>query len=299
MSKLSQHNNPQQASRRDFLVHSAGIVSAAAVAANLGIAADTCRAQGVDNENKDAKSQLPACLDYGRSFICNTSPDNSVRFWIESRTTVIDDSCGTATEFYQCGSCKSENTFAEKDLFIADNYDFIPIFGGKDAEDLLVFRRPARLSDNYRTIVKSEKYWGKPILKLRQGQNVRVIETWEEIRDVTAAALPIVSRTEIANPQTKLRAVIECPVKTMNIAHPGKIYQVDTGPIAFADISRRAEPLIDCLSLAFVAFNAPHFADFIIEQPTAVSEGGKELCKIYHYSNPFSLPAKNTLFALE
>ena len=138
----------------------------------------------------------------------------------------------------------------------------------------------------------------KPVLKLRQGQNVRVLDTWEDIRDATAAAVPIVSQTEISNPETKLRAIIECPVKTMNIAHPSKMYQVDTGPIAFADLSRRAVPMIDCLQLAFVAFNGPHFADFVIEQPTAVTEGGKDLCQIYHYSNPVSLPAKNTLFAL-
>ncbi len=297
MSSTPLNRNPERASRREFLARTANTVSASAVAASLAMAGGVCHAQ--ENSNgKGAKSQTPACLDYGLSFICNTSPQNSVRFWVESRTTVIDDSNGVATDFYQCASCKSEHTFAEKDLFQEDNYDFLPILGGKDVEDLLVFRRPARLSDSYRTIVKSEDYWGKPILKLRQGKNVRVLNTWEEIRDATAAALPIVSRTEIVNPETKLRAIIECPVKTMNIAHPTKMYQTDTGPVAFPDLSRRAEPLIDCLSLAFIAFNAPHFADFVIEQPTAVTEGDKELFKVYHYSNPVSLAAKNTLLAL-
>jgi hypothetical protein len=223
---------------------------------------------------------------------------NAVRFWVESRTTVIDDSTGISTEFYQCASCKSERTFAKKNLFAEDNYDFLPIFGGQDAEDLLIFRRPARLSDRYRQITKSEQVWGKPILKLHQGQLVSVLNTWEEIRDATAAGVPIVGRTEIKNPETKLRAIIECPIKTMNISLERKMYQVDTGPVAFPDLSRRFDPLISSLSLAFVAFNAPHFADFVIEQPTPTTEAGKELCKIYHYSNPISLPAKNTLLAV-
>ena len=292
-----QKMNPERASRRDFLARTANTVSASALAASLAMAEGVCHGRE-SGDVKDNVSQTPACLDYGLSFICNTSPLNSVRFWIESRTTVIDDASGVSTDFYQCASCKSENTFAQKDLFHADNYDFLPILGGKDVEDLLVFRRPARLSENYRTIVKAEDYWGKPVLKLRQCQKSRVLESWEDIRDATAEALPIVSRTEIANPENKLRAVIECPVKTMNIAHPSKMYQVDTGPIAFADLSRRAEPLIDCLSLAFIAFNAPHFADFVIEQPTAVKEGGQELYRIYHYSGPISLAANNTLLAL-
>jgi hypothetical protein len=49
--------------------------------------------------------------------------------------------------------------------------------------------------------------------------------------------------------------------------------------------------------LAFVALNLPHFADFVIEQPTAVVEDGEELFKVYHYSDPFSLPAKNLVLA--
>ena len=87
------------------------------------------------------------CLDYGRSFLCGTVPMNNVRFWVESRTTIFDDKARTATVFYQCASCKSENTFGEKDLFLSDNYDFLPIFGGGH---WLIFRRPARISPNYR-----------------------------------------------------------------------------------------------------------------------------------------------------
>jgi len=67
------------------------------------------------------------CLDYGRSFLCGTVPLNNVRFWVESRTTIFDDQAHTSTVFYQCASCKSENTFGEQDLFLSDNYDFLPI----------------------------------------------------------------------------------------------------------------------------------------------------------------------------
>jgi hypothetical protein len=73
---------------------------------------------------------------------------------------------------------------------------------------------------------------------------------------------------------------------------------VDTGPVAFPDLSKRYEPRIDSLRLAFVAFNTPHFADFVIEQPTKVIEEQQEKCQIHHYSGPISLKAKNTLLAV-
>lgn len=235
-------------------------------------------------------------LDYGLSFICNPSPANSVRFWIESRTRVVDSQRGTTTDYYQCASCKSEHTFAVKDLLHEDNYDFLPIFGG---EDLLIFRRHARLTSTYRQLRKAVDVWGAPIFKPREAETVVVLDTWEKIRDATAAGVPIVTQTHIRDESTGLEATIECPTKTMNISIENRIYQVDTGPIAFPDLSKCYEPEIDCLRLAFVVFNAPHFADFVVEQPTAVvDEEGEQLAEIYHFSKPISVPAKNRVLAL-
>ena len=58
---------------------------------------------------------------------------------------------------------------------------------------------------------------------------------------------------------------MEYPVKTMNTNRANDIYQVDTGPVAFPDLSQRHARHVDALSLAFVVFNAPHFADFVLE----------------------------------
>ena len=233
-------------------------------------------------------------LDYDLSFLCNSWPENSVRFWLESRTLLFDPQNNTRREIWQCASCKSENTFGEKDLFLADNYDFMPLF---DGDDVLIFRSFARVNDRYRQLTTSDKVWGKPVPKFRFGQNVKLLETWEAIRDATAAAVPIVTRTELRDEKTGLRAIIECPVKTMNISHTQKMYQVDTGPIALPDLSKRYEPAIDCIRLAFVAFNAPDFADFVIEQPTALN-AEPEGCQTYHYSSPISVPATNQIYAV-
>ena len=269
------------ANRRSFLT--AGL--AAACVAGPGVLVPAAEPAKVDGLT---------CLDYGRSFICNTASFNNVRFWVESRTILIDGDA--RLEFYQCGSCKSENTFGDKDLFLPDNYDFLPILGDGH---WLVFRRKAYLNPNYRSIKKVEEIWGPANLKLREATKLTSLTTFEQIRDFTAAAVPIVSRTEISHEQSGLKAIIECPVKTMNISIDKGLYQVDTGPIAFPDLSQRYEPRIDCLKLAFVAFNAPHFADFIIEQPTPIVVDGEEKCQIHHYSAPLSLPAKNTLLAVE
>ncbi|MGI8982801.1 MAG: hypothetical protein ACR2FY_26495 [Pirellulaceae bacterium] len=269
--------------RRTFMAAGAAALAFAPVAA----------VRGDEKQGEPAKVDGLSCLDYGRSFICNTASFNAVRFWVESRTVLVDGE--QRLEFYQCGSCKSENTFAKEDLFAKENYDFMPILGDGH---WLVFRRTAKLNPNYRQIKTLDGFWGPANLKLREARKLTVLETWEQIRDATAAAMPIVSRTEIQDETTGLKAIIECPVKTMNVSLDNMLYQVDTGPVVLPDLSKRYEPRIDCLRLAFVAFNAPHFADFVIEQPTKVIEEEQEKCQIHHYSGPISLKAKNTLLAV-
>lgn len=276
-----------ESTRREFL-RNAGQAGVASTLLTAGVT-NMKQTQGQTDKSSDSHS----CLDYRRSFLCGTSDLNSVRFWIESRTTIEDTSTDKSAVFYQCASCKSENTFGESDLFYADNYDFLPIHG--DGYWLL-FRRTARLNPaHYRDVFASPNAWGDPRFILHEGANTRSLNTWEDIRDATAAGIPLVSQTELMNEETSLRAVIECPVKTMNISHEKQMYQVDTGPIAFPDLTKKSDPLIDCLRLAFVAFNQDHFADFVIEQPTPVIEDGVEKCSIYHYSNPVSLAATNRL----
>ena len=246
-------------------------------------------------------------LDYGHSFIIGTAPGNEVRFWVESRTRIVDETTGASEEYVQCASCKSENTFGESDLFIDDNYDFLPVFG---TEFGIYFRRRAWLNENYKSVLKTEEMWDGPRYHLVEGTTCRFLDGPREVLEATRGMLPIVAQTDIRNSTTQLRATIEYPVKTMNTCRrieqhrpdenrEGEIYQVDTGPILFPDMSGKQERLVDGLQLAFVAFNAPHFADFVIEVPTSArppgAESGNDL-QVYHYSERLTLEAENRLY---
>ncbi len=95
------------------------------------------------------KGLLDPCLDYGRSFINTTANSNSPRFWVESRCRVIDKKANKTVEYLQCGLCKSEHTFAHRQLFQQDNYDFLPVFS---EEEGIIFRRHVRVSEPYRDV---------------------------------------------------------------------------------------------------------------------------------------------------
>jgi hypothetical protein len=225
-------------------------------------------------------------------------PANEVRFWAESRTRIVDEETGKSEDYIQTGSCKSEDTFAEKNLFYRDNYDFLPIFG---PEYGIMFRRKAWLNADYRSCLAVEDMWEGQKYHLVEAASFEALTTNEDVIEATHAFLPIVAQTELWDEATKLRGVIEFPVKTMNTNRKRNIYQVDTGPVAFLDLSKCHERYVDGIALAFVAFNAPHFADFVIEEPTSIRENGREgeeICKVHHYSRRVSLTAKNRLYAI-
>jgi len=229
-------------------------------------------------------------LDYGRSFLIGNGPENEVRFWVESRTRIIDEASDQSEDYVQVGSCKSERTFARENLLYEDNYDFLPVFG---PEWSVVYRRRAYRHDSYREIRRSEEWWNGQQYHLIVGSEVEELTSDAAVREATYAALPIVAQTQVRNEETGLQAIMEYPVKTMNTNRANDIYQVDTGPVAFPDLSQRRARHVDALALAFVVFNAPHFADFVLEAPTRVGDE-----QVYHYSKLVSLAAVNRLYAV-
>ena len=253
-----------------------------------GCAAETEQPQG-------PTAFLQPCLDYGRSFINTTSTVNSPRFWVESRCRISDPATGQSVEYYQCGSCKSENTFPRYNLFKENNYDFLPIFC--DSHNV-IFRRWAQFNERYHEVRGFEKAWGQLIPCLRTF-NGRVLAGPEEVFEAMTAGKLIIGQTKLVDEQTGRTAVIEYPVKTINRHWDTKKWQVDTGPILLPDLTVPADKWSQNLRLAYIAFNAPDRADFVVEQPTAVTVGDKEAAKVYHYSGLVPMKTCNVLLALD
>ena len=106
----------------------------------------------------------------------------------------------------------------------------------------------------------------------------------------------------------------------MNLETSTEVWQTDTGPVAFPDLTKRyvsttiiagvwaafpstpvvcgQDPPLASVSLGFVAANNRQLerADFVVEQLMELPDGGG--AEVLHYCKPFSLPALNTLWAI-
>ena len=89
-------------------------------------------------------------------------------------------------------------------------------------------------------------------------------------------------------------AVIEYPVKTINANERDWVFQTDTGPHLFPDLSRGPDDLLGGMQLAYSAFNAPDWIEFIVRAPTEIAEG----IWVWHYSQPVRRDAKNEMLRI-
>lgn len=253
------------------------------------------QAEGNDVRQQHRQALIQPCLDYGRSFINTTDESNAPLFWVESRCRISDPATGETAEYFQCGSCKSENTFAESGLFQENNYDFLPVFGDHHC---VIFRRHAQFTEGYREVRPAEEAWGgtAPCLRPFTG---RVLTSPQAIFKAMDAGKPIIGQTELRDEETGRTAVIEYPVKTLNRRRSEGLWQVDTGPVLLPDLSAPPDQWSQTLRLAYIAFRTWDWADFVVEQPTPVIADGEEVAQVYHYSGLMHMETRNVLLALD
>lgn len=229
-------------------------------------------------------------LDYSRSFVTFVTKGrgNNARLQVESQCAITAG--GRTANYLFFASCKSEHTFAPSGLFHEDNYDFCGIFSD---EEYAIFRTKSTHHAGW----KEQGLWANRFEAVHQ-HLVRVegreLSTPEAVVRASLENVPLVGRVEIESADRAASAVLEFPVKTMNANDIEMIYQVDTGPLPFPDFTSPAQRQIERLCPAYVAYNAPHFADFVFQQSLAV-QGGIE---VTHYGKLRSLPARTAVIAL-
>lgn len=225
---------------------------------------------------------------------------NNARIQIECRCEIREKQTGTSHEFVLGASCKTERVGVERDIFTEPNADFAPIFSRHLFMNLKTFDRADKGVMFYppERGVQPERQFGKVAEAFESVQidihhcEGEALETPEEIVKAVLAKHPAVARTEIEG--ERYVALIECPVKTMNVNERDMIYQTDTGPVLFPDFSREPEDLIRGFELAFASFNCPMWTEFIVRAKTPVAEG----VTVYHYSKRVRVDSRNQVVHL-
>ena len=196
-------------------------------------------------------------------------------------------------------SCKTERVGVEQDIWIQPNADFVPILSQdrylivktyEVANMGVPFFPPSRGMQPERQVGNVADAYENVRLDVRRVEG-EILETPAQIVEATLdrSGPPLVARTVIE--AGRYTAIIEYPVKTMNASERDLIYQTDTGPVLLPDFTREPDDLIAGLELAFVAFNCPQWAEFIVRAPVPVGDG----IDVYHYSKSLRYETENQI----
>jgi hypothetical protein len=283
--------------RRRFHATTLGALGAIGPLALAADDPDSKDAASCSQDNGEPRDPLEQVVDYAASYVTfvTTGRGNLARLQIESRCVLLDENGELAEEFFQFASCKSEDTYAAEDLFQDPNYDFSGIFS---RGHYVIFRTRAPHSGDYAERGDVQPRFEDALFQIRAARGVQMLAESSAIVAATLKGLPLVGRTEIRDEAHGARAIIEYPVKTMNVNDVQNMYQVDTGPLAFPDFTAAAERPVDRMELAYVAHNRPDEAYFVVQRPTPIVVDEAEVCHVCHYSDIRRLPAKNTLMSV-
>jgi hypothetical protein len=222
---------------------------------------------------------------------------NNARIQLECCCTITKPD-GEEVLFALGASCKTEQVGAPGDLWLRPNADFCLI---ASHEEFLIIKQFA-----HRGLSST--------VGARERQTGRVNEAWInfrfEVERLQATELPdfdaifeatmanriLVARSEWEENGYGVR--LEYPVKTFNVTERERVYQTDTGPNILPDLSPErlaaSQSMAECFDLAFSAFNAPDWIEFVINAPQDVADG----VAVDHYHQIRRIDnARNTLRA--
>ncbi|MBU0608814.1 MAG: hypothetical protein KKI08_13080 [Armatimonadetes bacterium] len=237
--------------------------------------------------------------DYSRSFVTFVVPGNNARIGVEGRC-VLTMPDGNSEEFLMFASCKSEDTYAERDLFrnpeTNPSYDFSGLFSPDRfrIERIFVSSEPEVLD----TGLIADRF--SEVRRHVVAVPATPLPTKQDVIAATLAGQVVIARNEITDEASGATALLEYPVKTMNVNPERGMFQTDTGPLPYCDFSDPSPDIMHRFRWAYCAFNEFTGAYFNCQAPWPIVVDGQEVARRSHYQEIIHCPQSvNTLFAFD
>lgn len=224
-------------------------------------------------------------LDFSRSFVTFfTRPHqgaNIARIQLDATCRVVGwGHEGGPVDYHLIAPCRSEQMYREGQLFQLPNYEFSGIF---TEDDLLLLRTHWTSDQDHHEYARTEERFERVAID-RTPMRAERLETEAAIVQATLANRRLVARTTLPNQDSGQAAVLEYPIKTMNVVADPPRYQVDTGPLLVPLFQSVAEEPIRRLAVAHIVYCLPDRAEFILRVPHPVGESDAGPVNVTDYS---------------
>ena len=189
----------------------------------------------------------------------------------EATGTITNHDTGHVEELFLLHPCLGEFTIPKKDFFLLPSYEFRVIFTPTHE---IPIDRPASDAQLQRT-PQHHRFQGFR-LNTRTCSGSSTLTTAKEVIEATLANRLLNARTTFQDPDGHYTVCLQYPARSMNLNVEENLFQVDTGPIPFPEMTgwEGERPLFAFLS--FVAFSSFDSAEFILRREIEPSEEEKK-----------------------
>jgi hypothetical protein len=237
-------------------------------------------------------------IDFANSYVTffGKQGGNIARIQLDAACTLIDDTVGVSEVFYLIAPCRAERMYLESPLFQMPNYEFCGIFSHHDC--LLVRTHWASERDNREYGLNRGRFDDIHLDVHYFPSEVRLDSPRANVA-ATLANRTLVGRTELDDPARRRRALLEYPIKTMNVLRDPPRFQVDTGPLILPDFASTAEHPIERFEMAYLVYNNFDRAEFIRRRPVAIGGAEPSLARTTDYSAVEVVTARNEVLCAD
>lgn len=235
-------------------------------------------------------------IDFANSYMTWLPHDNGniARIQLDAACTLIDDNTGKHTHYYLIAPCRAERMYLDTPLFQLPNYEFCGIWS---ADEFLIIRTAWVSERDNRQYGLGRERWREIRLDIRTFAQSQMLDGAAAVVQATLDNRSLTARTELVDTGRGRRAILEYPIKTMNLMQEPSRFQVDTGPLILPDFQANKARFIECFEMAYVVYHTWDKAEFILRKPVSSVDGGDPGAITTDYSLVQIVPARHTILA--
>jgi hypothetical protein len=217
---------------------------------------------------------------------------NNARIQLDCVCDITEIATNQTQRFVLGVNCKTERVGVPSDIWLVPNADFVPVVSqdrflnlktyawiGQEA-GVTLYGHDRQQPD--RQTGSTHEAFDSLTIHVAEVPG-ELLATPEAIIAATYSHQPLSAATEYTS--GRYRVLLQYPVKTFNVNERDNVYQTDTGPVLWPDLTREPADLIAGLNLAFTAFNCPEWIEAVVRVPTDAPNG----VKVYHYTQSVRL----------
>ena len=227
---------------------------------------------------------------YAGGFVGELGQVYHVRFNIEARCEVRDESTGHQAELFLGADCRSEYTIAYRNLFQVPSAEWRMAFSRESR--LTIARKPSDEQEEV-SFARLRDIYQEHHIDLRSYPDSRELTEPGQIVEATLANLILGARSTYV--EQGLTVSVEYPVNIINVNQADGEFQVCTGPVVLPDLATWDGREVTRVFLAHVAISQLDYVEFILQREVDAAEAerrwmdrprGRDRFELLDSSNP-------------